>query len=178
KDTDRGNSDVKLRSNVLHLGGCLAHRLLPIGPLALGVDLTVFYSQIATKASKNDTVSTPNGSFGKDFDSVRNWRAIPGVFVAFQGPGHVGCRAGGRWVWDMGKRPTFPRLAPNGLDDAEFVDKWNDWLVSKTGPKSGYGEVELAISANSSHGFFGELDAVACYRRNVGRLSLTVGRDF
>ncbi|MDR0679219.1 MAG: hypothetical protein LBF24_03160 [Puniceicoccales bacterium] len=180
-DKGRGSDGAESRSNVFHLGGCLSHRLLPVGPLALGLELTVFHSRIATKAVEDGTVSVDGAQWPlrKDFDSVRNWRAAPGVFLAFLGLGHANCRVGGRWIWDLGKRPTFPRLVPRTDDDVDFAAQWNASRAAKTGPKSGYGETELAIATGLSHGLYAELNAAACCRgRRAGRLSLTVGKDF
>ncbi|MDR2664541.1 MAG: hypothetical protein LBB14_03395 [Puniceicoccales bacterium] len=182
KSSEREDDGLALRSDVLHLGACLAHRLIPIGPLALGLELSALSTRIATKDSAIALKSGDGESlFGKKFGSVANWRAAPGIFLAFSGLGHVGCRAGGRWVWDFGsRRPTFSSLVPHFPIDGDIADAWNAVREKgKTGPKSGYGEMELALSVGLGHRLSAELDAIAyCGKRRGARIFLTAARDF
>jgi hypothetical protein len=175
-----GDGGESLRSHGLNGGIFVFQQLIPLGPITLGPDFALFASRVTTGDEKItwDRGGGTAAEIVRNFKNFNNWRFAPGAAIVFEGPGHSGFRLGCRWNWDLSKRPQESLMIPFNEAAKDIIDAFNN-LRKKTGPKSGFGEVELSVALNLSRSFFAEFSGTSYSGKRRGvRATISGGLSF
>ena len=176
KSADRGHGGAEIKSDALHLGAHVSHKMVPLGPIGAGPELTLIATRLSASEENFDgVIDQVKRSLRETWSSATNWHVAPGLFVSFSGSGRSSCRICGRWNWDLGHKPTVREFIP------QEVGAWNvdGFRRNVKWPKSGYGDLEMAFCIGLGTSMFAEASVIAhsVNRRGVCA-ALTVGKGF